>query len=287
VIDTVTFDWEDRELAAVGRRPRGGFEWRWHVSPVDPGMGHGPWLCLKERGPQWIHRYPLLRQRRVLSEFIEIAGVPFQSRPDAILHFANRRGWLGQRDPRRNMVIVEDQDGERFPAEDFGFWGHEASLLAGLVECNELVASLSRAQPAAVARYRTLVQEIDTDHVALSYGSDAGWGLTTLDLNEMPGRRYNADIMSALVRETVEVKLRDSLSLVFRPERLVFMPATVLEALYLIFAVTLVERRAAAKTCLCGCGEEFYPGRRDHDFVDKRHADRDRQRRRRQRLLAE
>jgi hypothetical protein len=288
VTDTVTLDLEDledRELAAVGRYPLSGFEWRSDVNPVDPGVGMGPWLCLREHGPQQIRRYPLLRQRRPLREFVEIAGVPFQSHPEAILQFANHRGWLGQRNARGYMVLVEDQAGERFPAEDFGFWRREAAWLAGLLECNELIPSLSRSQPAAVETYRKLVQDIGANHIVLTYGVEPNSELVSVNLDEMPGRHYSADIMSALVREAVERKLRNSFTLVFRPERLVFMPGTLLEALYLIFAVEMVERRPAAKTCLCGCGEEFYPGRRDHDFVDKRHADRDRQRRRRERLV--
>jgi len=282
VTDTVT-DWDDRELSAVGQYPEGGFEWRWDVKPVNASAGAGPWLCLKERGPQWIHRYPVLRQRQVLTEFVK-TGAPSHSGAEGFLDFANHRGWLGQQTPEGNMVVVEDPAGERFPAEDYGFWVREASLLAGLAECNALIPSLSRAQPAALVRYREMVKEITTEHLLLTYGSDSGWGMANLRRDQIPGRHHNADVLAALVREAVQRKLRGRVSLVFRPERLVFMPETLLGALYLVFAVAMVERRPAARACLCGCGEEFHPRRRDQCYLDKNHSARDRQRRKRGQL---
>jgi hypothetical protein len=243
---------------------------------LPPGY-EGPWLHPKGTMRR---RYSVLKERRVLHEFVQLGKAPQQAK---ILEFANRWGWLGDQFP------IVDKSSTMLTAEPLALWEEECRLLVALWETWQAVLALSkRGVPIDEHnRARALLQDRVTwqssNSVVFSWpdpvmGSDLIMydgrpeGPTVLSRWEQgdtlePARYYIHKKVNKCLAGHVQMAV-----LPFQTSKIRFAPDNLRTALYMHFAFELAGIVGQERTCenpRCPNGGVFLPSRRDQRNCDK------------------
>lgn len=272
-------------------RPEGGFRWESDLVSRQP---LGP--CLVPQGKATFFRPP--RGRRFLNDFAALT-VSWAAQPehlDAIRHYADRYGWLGEEmTVRRHRAVSRAGELSEFWAEPLGAWvehvGKVRELLHTIEDAVAVKTDVRAAQPQSSelrslrGRFEWQQDTAGRDVLIYKYGSgrkswwaDEAKRSYGISPDCMPSDRL-ADLATYFVRAVVEEELaavhvvrefqgRPTLRVTFpaelrgAPE---LTPVALRGALYLGVAQALFGGRLPRRRC-ANCDGWLYPTRSNHRF---------------------